>query len=208
MLRSSSSSSSSAQAPAPSSPQSESEDDNDDDEAYTPVRFTGNVRLSTTPGFPNSYSTKRLLQEYNDHLITTDEDPRNWVLFVRRYIQLKDRTDIPLVAIFGWTTRGPSRSLSNARPDIATGSPSLMHALYLLAVSHFDAKVTIPTYMGYWNPTDFMTFDPVHPNYKAPNTPGSYISMTSDISRYYQYILAIKRLKNEPEHEILLSRMQ
>ena len=37
-----------------------------------------------------------------------------------------------------------------------------MHALYLLGASYFDATVIIPTYMGYWRTTDFMTCDPVH----------------------------------------------
>jgi hypothetical protein len=78
-----------------------------------------------------------------------------------------------------------------------------MHALYLLRASYFDATVIIPTYMGYWRPTDFMTFDPVHPNYNQPKTPGSYISRTPEISHYYQYMLAIKKLKKEPEQENL-----
>ena len=46
-----------------------------------------------------------------------------------------------------------------------------------------------------------MAFDPVHPNYKQPKMLGSYISRTSDISHYYQYMLAIKKLKKESEEE-------
>ena len=65
----------------------------------------------------------------------------NWILFIRRYADIKERSDIPLCAIFGWTTRGVSRSLSHARPDVATGSPTLMHALYLLGAGRIRLLV-------------------------------------------------------------------
>ena len=35
-------------------------------------------------------------------------------------------------------------------------------------------------------------------------TPGSYISQTPDISHYYQYMLAIKKLRKEPKQENLI----
>ena len=143
MFRSSSSSSSSATAVATSSPiaeSSEGSDDAPDEVILSPARWNGNVRC-TSVEFANAYTTLQLLIDYND--------PRNWVLFIRRYADIKDNFDIPLVAIFGWTPRGVSRLLSHARPDVATGSPTHMHALYLLEASYFDATVIIPTFMGY-----------------------------------------------------------
>ena len=131
MFRSSSSSSSSANTVATSSPigdSSEGSDEAPDEFILSPTRWNGNVRC-TSIEFANAYSTQQLLIEYNDHLIATEDDPRNWVLFIRCYADIKERSEIPLVAIFGWTTRGASRSLSHARPDVATGSPTLMHAL-------------------------------------------------------------------------------
>jgi hypothetical protein len=70
-----------------------------------------------------------------------------------------------------------------------------MHALNLLVIA---------TYMGYWRPTNFMTFYPVHPNYKQPGSPGFYISRTPDISHNYQHMLAIKKLQKDPEQENLI----
>jgi hypothetical protein len=148
MFRTSSSSSSSATAAATSSPIGDSSDGSDeapDEVILSPARWNGNVRC-TSVEFAHAYTTQQLLIEYNDHLIETEDDPRNWVLFIRRYADIKERSDIPLCAIFGWTTRGVSRSLSQARPDVATGSPTLMHALYLLGASYFDA--TAPSTWG------------------------------------------------------------
>ena len=164
MFRSSSSSScntsSSATAVAPSSPiadSSEGSDDAPDEVVLSPACWNGNVRCTSV----EFYTTQQLLIEY-DHVIETEDDPCNWVIFVRRYTGIKERSNIPLVAIFSWTTRRVSRLLSHARPDVATGSPSCTRSNFSEQATSTLRPSSPPTW-GY-----FMTFDPVHPNNRQP----------------------------------------
>jgi hypothetical protein len=97
---------------------------------------------------------------------------RDWVYYVsfsKTYEEKKPA--IPLPAIFGWSTRGPSRRLSQARSDIAFGSPTLLHVIYLLYRNHYDCTCEIRAYPGYWSDTDFMTFSPTSP-YILPDSQG------------------------------------
>ena len=72
-------------------------------------------------------------------------------------------TAVPIVAIFNWHHRGPSRQMSYARSDIATGDSALMHCLNHIGQTNYDARVTIPAYRGYWESNQFMTFSPPGP---------------------------------------------
>jgi hypothetical protein len=129
---------------------------------------------------------------------------RHWVLYVTRHVEIKDRTSIPTLAIFGWSNRGPTSSTSLTRPDIATGSQHLMHALYMLNAPYLGAQASAPSYFGYWEPDQFMTFNPSNPNYKAPGTSGSYVSTVKDISQYYYFLLTINSLDLPAEETLLM----
>ena len=81
--------------------------------------------------------------------------------------------------------------MSHARYDIATGDSALMHCLYQIGQTNFDARVTIPTYRGYWEPNQFVTFSPSGPPYIPDDYPGSYISRTPQLGAFADYICAI-----------------
>jgi hypothetical protein len=85
--------------------------------------------MGPTDELPHMYDSDMIITSYNKHLESTTDDIRRWVLYVTRHVEIKDRTPIPTLAIFGWANRGHTSSTSLARPDIATGSQHLMHAL-------------------------------------------------------------------------------
>jgi hypothetical protein len=84
--------------------------------------------------------------------------------------------------------------MSFARADIATGDSALMHCLYQIGQTNYDAKVTIPAYRGYWEPNQFMTFSPSGPPYIPEDYPGSYVSRTPHLSAFAEYISAIDNM--------------
>ena len=193
MFRSSSSSSSSATAVAPSSPiadSSEGSDDAPDEVVLSPACWNGNVRC-TSVEFANAYTTQQLLIEY-DHVIETEDDPCNWELFIRRYTDIKERSNIPLVAIFGWTTRRVARLLSHARPDVATGSPSCTRSNFSEQATSTLRSSCPPTW-GY-----FMTSDPVQPN----NRQRIYLIYLQDAPcTRHQPLLSVHTCYQEAEEE-------
>ena len=79
----------------------------------------------------------RLVQSYIHTLRPATLSHRaDWTLYVSRSAQLRYKpTAVPIVAIFGWHDRGPSRQISYARPDIAVGDPELLHVLYRIGQS-------------------------------------------------------------------------
>lgn len=207
MLRQMSSSSSTA---ASAADPSESESEEDDMSSTGPFDFKGDPfspsldYLGPTDEHPHMYDTDMIVTSYNKHLQSTSDDIRHWVLYVNRHVDMKDRTPTPTLAIFGWANRGPTSSISLARPDIATGSQHLMHALYMLNAQYLNAQASAPSYFGYWEPDQFMTFNPSHPNYKAPGTSGSYVSTVKDISQYYNFLLTINSLDRPAEETLLM----
>jgi hypothetical protein len=204
MLRKMSSSSSTA---ASAADPSESDSEEDDVSSTGPFDFKGDPfppsleYMGPTDEHPHMYDTDMIITSYNKHLQSTTDDIRHWVLYVTRPVEIKDRTPIPTLAIFGWA----SSSTSLARPDIAAGSQHLMHALYMLNAQYLGAQASAPSYFGYWEPDQFMTFNPSHPNYKAPGTSGSYVSTVKDISQYYYFLLTINSLDRPAEETLLIS---
>jgi hypothetical protein len=100
-----------------------------------------------------------------------------------------------VLAIFGWSTRGPSRRLSQARSDIAYGSPTLLHVIYLLCRNHYDCTSEIRPYPGYWSDTDFMTFSPTSP-YILPGQPGPFISNTLNLNEFASHIVDLNCMES------------
>jgi hypothetical protein len=90
---------------------------------------------------------------------TVFSDRLDWTLHVSRSAKRSDEpTAVPIVAIFNWHHRGPSCQMFYAPSDIATGDSALMHCLYHIGRTNYDARVTIPAYRGYWEPNHFRTF--------------------------------------------------
>ena len=132
----------------------------------------------------------RLVQHYINTLRpTTFSDRADWTLHVSRSAQITDKpTAVPIVAIYGWHDRGPGRQMSYARPDIAVGNPDLLHVLYCIGQSQYNARVE---YFGYWEPNQFMTFSPTGPAYIPPGSPGSYVSTTPDLGAFASNLVDI-----------------
>ena len=123
---------------------------------------------------------------------TVYSDRLDWTLHVSRSAERSDKsTAVPINAIFNWHHRGSSHQMSYARSDIATGDSALMHCLYHIGQTNYDARVTIPAYRGYWEPNQFMTFSPSSPPYIPDYYPGSYISRTPNLATFADYICAI-----------------
>jgi hypothetical protein len=176
MLRSSSSSSTAAHDGTP--PHTEHSDSSDSSDVdYTPVKFTPPRAKSCAFILTPSIDVARLMKTYLESVRPTDNgDRRDWVQFLSRHATAREKAPpTPILAIYGWLTRGPSCQLSYARTDIANGSPALLHVVYLLAGAQYDGQYTMPQYRGYWNDDDFMTFSPLGPPYKQPGHPGSYV---------------------------------
>jgi hypothetical protein len=116
----------------------------------------------------------------------------------------KDVTpDTFVFSIFGWLTRGPLRTLSVARPDIADGSPGLLYILYLIAADFMGADVTFPQYHGSsFHSQEFMTMNPLVDRYIEPGRPGSYISTIRDIRQYMNVYATIQRVKAGNEFKV------
>ena len=135
----------------------------------------------------------RLVQSYIHTLRpTTFSDRADWTLYVSRSAQITEKpTAVPIVAIFGWHDRGPGRQMSYARPDIAVGNPDLLHVLYRIGQSQYNARVEVPEYFGYWEPNQFMTFSPTGPDYIPPGNPGSYVSTTPDLNAFASNLVDI-----------------
>ena len=74
--------------------------------------------------------------------------------------------------------------MSYARPDIAVGDADLLHVLYRIGQSQYNARVEVPEYFGYWEPNQFMTISPTGPPYIPPGSPGSYVSTTPDLDAF------------------------
>jgi hypothetical protein len=69
----------------------------------------------------------------------------------------------------------------------------------MLNAQYLNAQASAPSYIGYWEPHQFMTFNPSHPNYKVPGTSGFYVSTVKDISQYYYFLLTINSLDRPAE---------
>jgi hypothetical protein len=74
----------------------------------------------------------------------------------------------------------------------------------MLSAQYLGAQASAPSYFGYWEPDQFMTFNPSHPNYKAPGTSGSYVSTVKDITQYYYFLLTINSLDRPAEETLLM----
>ena len=176
MLRSSSSSSTAASTHTPPEDISDSSDNETD--AYGSVVFTPPPANRPARAYPvirsDLVNISRLVQSYIHTLRpTTFSNRADWTLHVSRSAQLTDKpTVVPIVAIFGRHDRGPSRQMSYARPDIAVGDPELLHVLYRIGQSQYNARVEVPEYFGYWEPNQFMTFSPTGPPYIPPDLQG------------------------------------
>jgi hypothetical protein len=99
----SSSSSTAASAAAPS----ESDSEEDDVSSTGPFNFKGGPfppsleYMGPTDENPHMYESDMIITSYNKHLQSTTDDIRHWVLYVTRHVEIKDRTPIPTLAIFG-----------------------------------------------------------------------------------------------------------
>ena len=146
--------------------------DSSDNESlnYESIAFTppppGRVRPTFIMRSP-LINVGTLVESYVNVLNPTVASNRaDWTLYVSRSERLTDKpTAVPIMAIFNWHNRGPSRQMFHARFDIATGNSALMHCLYHIGQTNNDAKVTIPAYRGYWEPNQFITFSPSGPPY-------------------------------------------
>ena len=58
----------------------------------------------------------------------------------------------PILTIFGWLDRSPSRIHSRVRPDIRSGSLDLMHLIYTIGRDYLKAIVPTMTSTSYWQP--------------------------------------------------------
>jgi hypothetical protein len=202
MLRKTSSSSSSSAAAVAQTPPEDISDSSDTESVnYDTVQFTppasAGPRFSFIMQSP-ILNVGILCESYINVLNpTVFSDRLDWTLHVARSAERTDKpTAVPIVAIFNWHYRGPSRQMSFARTDIATGDSALMHCLYQIGQTNYDAKVTIPTYRGYWEPNQFMTFSPSGPPYIPEDYPGSYISRTPNLSAFADYIEAIDNMRS------------
>jgi hypothetical protein len=74
------------------------------------------------------------MRTYLESVRPTDNgDRRDWVQFISRHVTKQEKSPpTPILTIFGWLTRGPSRT------DIANGSPALLHVVYLLAGAQYN----------------------------------------------------------------------
>jgi hypothetical protein len=81
--------------------------------------------------------------------------------------------------------------MSYARPDIVVSDPELLHVLYRIGQSQYNARVEVPEYFGYWEPNQFMTFSPTGPPYIPPGSPGSYVSTTPDLDAFCSNLVDI-----------------
>jgi hypothetical protein len=103
-----------------------------------PTPFSPSLEyMGPTDEHPHMYDTDMIVSSYIKHLQSTSDDIRHWVLYIIRHVDMKDRTPTPTLA-----NRGPTSSISLARPDIATGSQHLMHALYMLNAQYLNAQAS------------------------------------------------------------------
>ena len=109
----------------------------------------------------------------------------------------------PILTIFGWLDRSPSRVHSRVRPDIRSGSLDLMHLIYTIGRDYLKAIVPPMTASSYWEPRSFMTFDPVDPEYKLPNSEGSYTSTMASIETYLKTFYDLKEMRLPPADEAI-----
>ena len=196
MLFKTTSSSSSATATVHTPPEDIADSSDNESVNYESVQFTPPPPDRPRPSFimRSPIINVGILVESNINVLnpTVFSDRLDWTLHVSRSAERSDKpTAVPIVAIFNWHYRGPSRQMSHARSDIATGDSALMHCLYQIGQTNFDARVTIPTYRGYWEPNQFMTFSPSGPPYIPDDYPGSYISRTPQLGAFADYICAI-----------------
>ena len=189
----------------PHSPAASSAPDEDYGEAATPLRYAAPTSGSSSanayaaPAFvppkptPIARDIFRAISEYNDTLESyLPLNKEHWYVQITRPGP-KDVTVSPtefVLAIFGWLDRGPLRHISLARPDIASGSSTLMFLIYRIGQELFDAEVCMPVYNGYWTREQFMRMDPTVTNYIPPGSAGSYVSVVGRIGDYlgmYKY---------------------
>jgi hypothetical protein len=190
-------SSSSATATAQTPPEDISDSSDNESVNYESVQFTPPPSDRVRPAFimrSPIINVGTLVESYIKVLNpTVYSDRADWAIYVSRSSQLSDKpTAVPIVAIFNWHHRGPSRQMSYARSDIATGDSALMHCLIHIGQTNYDARVNIPAYRGFWEPNQFMTFSPSGPPYIPADYPGSYISTTSNLAAFADYIHAIE----------------
>ena len=157
MLRKISSSSSSATATARTPPEDISDSSYNESVNYESVQFTPPPSDRARPSFimrSPIINVGTLVESYINVLNpTVYSDRLDWTLHVSRSAERSDKpAAVPIVAIFNWHHRGPSRQMSYARSDIATGDSALMHCLCHIGQTNYDARVTIPAYCGYWEP--------------------------------------------------------
>ena len=109
----------------------------------------------------------------------------------------------PILTIFGWLDRSPSRIHSRVHPDIRSRSLDLMQVIYTIGRDYLKAIVPTMTSTFYWQPRSFMTFDPVDPEYKLPNSEGSYTSTMASIETYILTFRALKESKLPDDMEAI-----
>ena len=172
------------------------DDDPSDDE---PEQDTSHSRRSVYGALrfafgPLSSNVRTGIMQYNKDLNTLVSDPMTYVIYSYQHPQLNSPEPHLGLAIFGWTTKGPSRHVSTARPDIRDGAPRLMNIIYLIGRDILRATMILPIFAGYWEADSFNTFSPNIRLYIPPGVEGSYVSTIQEIGQYFQAIAYVETM--------------
>ena len=157
------------------------------------------VAIELTRIQPGHHS--RIIKHYNAGVQDSDNTGRltDYVMYLSSL--RGSMTGTPILTIFGWLDRSPSRIHSRVRPDIRSGSLDLMHVIYTLGRDYLKAIVPAMTAQVHWEPRSFMTFDPVDPENKLPDSEGSYTSTMASIETYMLTFRALRAMKLDYDME-------